>query len=44
MRAEKSQVKDTTETLKRNLAEQDMVKQIMQMEVPVKLNDLLTMP
>ena len=45
MRAEKSEIKDTAETLKRNLAEQNMVKQIMQTEMPIKLNDLLlTMP
>lgn len=38
-------MKDTIETSKRNLAEQSMVKQIMQTEVPIKLNDLLlTMP
>lgn len=44
MKEEKLQVKDTAETSKRNLAEQSMVKQIMQTEVPIKLNDLLTMP
>ena len=45
MKTEKSQIKDIVETSKKNLAEQDMTRQIMQTEVPIKLNDLLlTMP
>lgn len=44
MKTRKSQVKDIAETLKRNLVEQNMMRQIMQTKVPIKLNDLLTMP
>ena len=43
--AETSQLKDFTDTSARNSAEQNIVLQILQMEVPVKINDLLlTMP
>ena len=41
--AEKLQLKDTTGTSTRNLAEQNIIRQVMQMEVPIKLSDL-TMP
>ena len=44
MKTGKSQVKDTADMSKRNLAEQNMIRQIMQSEVLVKSNDLLTMP
>ena len=36
-----SQLKDTTNTSARNSAEQNIVRKILQTEVPVKLNDLL---
>ena len=39
------ETKDTTGTSRRNRAEQNIIKKIMQTEVPMKLNDLiLTMP
>lgn len=44
METEKLQTKDTVDTSKRNLAKQNIIRQVMQMEVPMKLNDLLTMP
>ena len=38
-------VKDTADTSKRNMGEQNIIRQVMQMEVPIKLSDhLLTMP
>ena len=40
----KLQVKDTADTSKRNMAEQNIMRQIMQTTVSIKLNDLLTMP
>ena len=40
----KLQAKDIVDTSKRNLAEQNMIRQVMQIEVPIKLKDLLTMP
>ena len=43
--AETSQLKDTTGTSAQNCAKQNIVQQILQTEVPVKINDLLlTMP
>ena len=42
--AEKSQLKDTTGTSTSNCAEQNIIRQVMQMEVLIKLSDLLTMP
>lgn len=45
MEVEKSHTKDTVGTSMRNHAEQNIIKQIMQTEVPMKLKDLiLTMP
>ena len=44
METRKLQVKDTADTSKRNLAEQNMIRQVMQMEVPIKLSVLLTIP
>lgn len=38
--AEKSQLKDTTGTSTRNCVEQNIIRQVMQMEVPIKLSDL----
>lgn len=43
METGKLQAKDIANTSKRNLAEQNMIRQVMQIEVPIKLNDL-TMP
>ena len=43
--AEKLQLKDTTSTSTKNYKEQNIIRQILQTEIPVKLNDLiLTMP
>ncbi len=43
--AKKSQLKDTTGTSTRNCVEQNIIRKILQTEIPVKLNDLiLTMP
>ena len=48
MDAEKThakETKDTTGTSRRNCAKQNIIKKIMQTEVPMKLNDLiLTIP
>ena len=41
--AETSQLKDITDTLARNFAKQNIVRQILQTEVSVKISDL-TMP
>lgn len=41
---EKLQLKNTTGTSTRILAEQNIIRKVMQMEVPIKLSDLLTMP
>ena len=41
----KIQVTDTADTSKRNMVEQNIIRQVMQMEIPIKLSDLLlTMP
>ena len=40
----KLQAKDIADTSKRNLAEQNMIRKVMQIEVPIKLNDILIMP
>ena len=39
-----SQLKDITGTLARNFVEQNIVRQILQTEVRIKISDLLTMP
>ena len=39
-----SQLKDITGTLAKKFAEQNIVRQILQTEVPIKISDLLTMP
>ena len=42
---EKSQLKDTTSTSTRNYVKQNIIQQILQTEVSIKINDLLlTMP
>lgn len=42
--AKTSQLKDTTSTSARNSEEQNIVRQILQTEIPFKISDLLTMP
>ena len=42
MKAEISETKDTADTSRRNLVEQNIIRQVMQMEVLMKLNDLFT--